>query len=94
MAYYIYVMSDEDNARFLIGACSNLLRKIHEHKTETSGKCAELDARKLIYFEQHKDYTEAKRREKEIRSWDDEYMKQIIRFKNPDLRDVYNDLNI
>ena len=92
MSYYIYIMADEREENFLIGACSNLIKKIHEHKNEKEGKCAKLNARKLIYFEQHESYEDTKRREKEIKSWEQEYMKQIIRFKNHDFRDMYNDL--
>jgi predicted GIY-YIG superfamily endonuclease len=92
MAQYIFITTNEENDIFLVGLCSNIAKKVIEIKHSETGKIAEFNARKLVYIETYKSYDDAIRREKEIKSWDNEYLKQIISFNNRFFEDRSNDI--
>jgi putative endonuclease len=90
MAFYIYILSDDRNEKFIIGFTNNLVRQVHELKHMQEGVVANNKINKLIYYETHKEFEEAKRREREIVLWDDEYTKTIISLQNSKFNDLYS----
>jgi predicted GIY-YIG superfamily endonuclease len=44
---------------------------------------------KLVYFERHEHYDDAKRRERDVLNWDDIYTKQIVSLQNGKFEDLY-----
>jgi len=89
MAFYVYILSNEDNSKFIVGFTNNLVRNIHEMRNSQAGVISRLQINKLVYFESHHDYNEAKRREREIIGWEDGYMKGIISLQNGRFNDLY-----
>lgn len=92
MAFYVYILSDEKNERFIVSFTHNLLKQIHEMKFMQSGLFAKERINKLVYYEVHNHFEEARRREREITSWDDDYMKTIISLQNSGFDDLYGRL--
>jgi len=90
MAFYIYILSDEKNSKFIVGFTNSLAKTVHETKHSQSGIFASQQITKLVYYEAHKEFDIAKRRERELIMWDDDYMKTIISLQNGKLEDLYN----
>jgi predicted GIY-YIG superfamily endonuclease len=89
MAFSVYILTDEDNSRFSIGFTNNLVKKIHEVKHQESGRLASQQVNKLVYFETHDIYEDAKRREREILGWEESYTRTVISLMNPRFNDLY-----
>jgi putative endonuclease len=89
MAFYVYILTDDRNSRFIIGFTNNLVKTIHEMKFMQSGIFASQQVKKLVYFERHEEYEIAKRREREVINWEDGYMKTIISLQNAKYADLY-----
>lgn len=89
MAYYVYIMMDENNTRHFIGFTNNLARKVQEHKSDTVTLFAKHGINKLVYYEKHAEHNEARRRETIIKSWEDGYLKNILSISNKFLEDIF-----
>ncbi len=90
MAFHVYILSDKKGSRFIVGMTNNLVRQVHEMRNMQQGFYAAQQVNRLVYFESHKDYNEAKRREREMLLWDDNYMKQIISMQNGKFDDLFS----
>ena len=92
MAFNIYILSNDKNSKFIVGFTQNLVKTIHEMKHMQSGIFESQQIKKLVYFESHDEYNEAKRREREVINWDDAYMKTIISLQNGKFTDLYENI--
>jgi putative endonuclease len=88
-SYYVYIMMNEDNSVHFVGFANNLVRRVQEHRTEKAGFYQKNGLRKLVYYEKHDHFEEAKRREDIIKSWDKEYFKNIISISNSKYEDLF-----
>ncbi len=67
--YYVYVLKNKKDGRYYIGSTNNLQRRLKEH---ANGKTKSLLYRRpleLVYYEECKTLTEARRREKIIKQY-------------------------
>ncbi len=90
MAFYIYILANDSNSKFIIGFTRNLVKQVHEVKHMQDGVAAKEKINKLVYYETHPFFEEAKRREAEIISWDDDYTKLIVGLRNAKFADLYS----
>ncbi len=90
MAFYVYILGNKENSKFIVGFTNNLVKNIHEMKTSQTGAAVSQMINKLIYYESHNEYDIAKRRERELLSWDDNYTKTIISLQNAKFEDMYS----
>lgn len=88
MPYYVYIMSDELNKDLAIDVCSNLPRKVIEHKRAAAGDTKKKKLSKLVYYEIHAKHPDAIAREKIIKMWEDSYLRQVVAFQNPKFHDL------
>ena len=66
--YCIYIMTNRVNTVLYTGVTNNLLRRVHEHKTNTvKGFTSRYKLHKLVFFEVTNDVNAAIRREKQIK---------------------------
>ena len=90
---YVYIMANKYHTVLYIGVTSNLFNRVYEHKTlkgsifTTKYKCIE-----LVYFECFGFIDEAIAREKQIKKWNREWKENLIKDKNPDFRDLSNEI--
>jgi len=89
-SFYVYIVSDKKSSTFAPGFTANLVKRVHELKNTEAGSIAEKGLNKLVYFEKHTNYAEALKREKEIKDWDSDYLRQIIILQNPKLKDLFD----
>lgn len=82
-------MTNIYNTTLYIGVSNNLERRVYEHKQgRVEGFTKEYKIRKLIYYEEYKDINEAIAREKQLKNWHRNWKLNLIRTKNPGLKDL------
>lgn len=82
--YYVYILTTERNSTLYIGITSNLSRRVYEHKNELiEGFTKKYHVKKLVYYEEHKEVTDAIAREKQLKGWRREKKERLIATQNP-----------
>ncbi len=93
MPYYVYILSSKRNGTLYIGVTNNLIRRIHEHKTEINkGFTKKYGVKNLVYYEQTDDVNAAILREKRLKTWKRNWKLKLIEDFNPTWKDLFNDL--
>jgi putative endonuclease len=91
---YIYLMTNKSNNVIYAGVTSNLKNRVYENKT---GKFAnsfthKFNVEKLGYFETFTNIEQAIDREKQIKGGSRKKKEDLIKSKNPDWKDLYEEL--
>lgn len=91
--YYIYVMSNPKRNVIYTGITSNLVRRVWGHKENTiEGFTGKYNVCDLIYYEIFDDPNLAIKKEKRIKSWSRRRKDNLIKTKNPTLKDLYPEI--
>ncbi|MEP0367558.1 MAG: GIY-YIG nuclease family protein [Cyclobacteriaceae bacterium] len=90
---YVYIVSNSTRSVLYTGVTSNLYNRIYEHRT---GKGSVFTSRyhctDLLYFEFFPTIEEAIHREKRIKKWNRAWKDELIRAFNPDLKDLFDEV--
>lgn len=90
MAYYVYLLASKKYGTLYIGVTSDLVRRIHEHKSKiVAGFSKRYSVDGLVWFEIYDDPVTAIEREKELKKWRREWKIRLIEKQNPDWIDLY-----
>ena len=88
-AYYVYLLTTNNNRVMYLGVTNDLKRRVHEHKTKVfKGFTQKYNVNKLVYFEQTNDVATAIAREKEIKKWRREKKNALVIQLNPRWNDL------
>ena len=88
----VYLLASKRNGTLYIGVTSNLLARIHQHRTgAVRGFTREYAVKQLVWFERHATMDSAITREKRIKKWNRAWKLQLIEAENPDWRDLAED---
>ena len=88
--YYVYILASKRNGTLYIGATSNLIRRIQEHKQKAvKGFTEKYNVNKLVYYEQTEDIHSALSREKALKKWNREWKIKLIEKENSNWKDLY-----
>ena len=86
---YVYILSNKTNSVFYIGVTADLPRRMLEHRKGIGSVfCSKYNINRLVYYELHMDILSAIRREKQIKKWNREWKINLIRKKNPEMKDL------
>ena len=86
-------MTNKNDNVFYSGVSSDLKKRVYEHKEKLhEGFSNRYNLTKLIYFEAFESIEEAIQREKQIKAGSREKKIKLILKKNPDFRDLYEDI--
>jgi len=91
--YYVYILAN--NAQVLyIGVTSNLEGRFFEHTVERDPKSfvARYNLDRLVFYETYPTPNEAIAREKQLKGWNREKKKKLIRELNPTWQNLFEDL--
>jgi len=89
----VYIMASGRNGTLYIGISSDLIKRIHEHKTDAvEGFTKAHRVHALVWYEQHGTMESAILREKNIKEWKRQWKLELIEKTNPYWRDLYADL--
>jgi putative endonuclease len=82
-SYFVYILSSKSRALY-IGVTSDLLRRIHQHRTHASGAhTTRYRIHRLVYFEVTDDVHSAIQREKTLKAFRREKKIRLIEAANP-----------
>ena len=85
-------MTNKYNKVLYTGVTSNLLRRVTEHKEKTvEGFTSQYNVTKLVYFEEYFTMEEAITREKQIKGGSRQKKLDLIKSKNPEWKDLYDE---
>jgi putative endonuclease len=88
----VYLLASKRNGTLYIGVTSNLLARIHQHRTgAVRGFTREYAVKQLVWFERHATMDSAITREKRIKKWNRAWKIQLIEAENPDWCDLAED---
>jgi putative endonuclease len=90
---YIYFLTNHPNGILYVGVTSNLIRRVHEHRTEaTNGFTKRYALKRLVYFEIFDDIQTAIQREHSIKHWSRTWKVRLILANNPNWEDLYDNI--
>jgi len=93
--YYVYILTNYNNKVMYVGMTNNLERRIYEHrKGLIEGFTNKYNLSKLVYCEHTFDVKSAIEREKQIKKWKREKKNALVESKNPEWRDLYEDIKL
>jgi putative endonuclease len=89
----VYLLARASHSTFYTGVTSNLVQRIHLHRTEAiDGFTARWKIKRLVRFEAHETMESAIRREKQIKRWRRAWKYDLVAKENPTWRDLAEDL--
>ena len=87
--YYVYILSNWNDAVLYIGVTNDLQRRLYEHQNHLAdGFTAKYNVHKLVYFEHTDDVRSAIAREKQLKGWRREKKNALISRTNPTWSDL------
>ena len=91
--YFVYIMASQKNGTLYIGVSGNLKKRVYEHRNDLiEGFTKKYQVHRLVYFESTIDVYSAITREKQMKAWKRQWKIDLIEEKNPDWKDLYDDL--
>ena len=86
----VYLLASRRNGSLYVGVTSDLLRRVHEHRTDVvPGFTRKYGVHTLVWFEQHATMDTAIAREKAIKEWKRAWKIELIEAGNPRWVDLY-----
>ncbi|HTK03221.1 MAG TPA: GIY-YIG nuclease family protein [Alphaproteobacteria bacterium] len=87
---FVYILGNQKPVLY-IGVTSNLIQRIHKHRSGSgSGFSSKYKTYKLLYYEIYDNMLEAIKREKQLKNWHRDWKINLIKSKNPELKDLYD----
>lgn len=81
------------NTVLYVGVTDNLIKRIYQHKNKlVDGFTSKYNINKLVYYEIFEDIEEAIKREKQLKGGSREKKLELIKSKNPEFHDLYNEI--
>lgn len=91
--FYIYILSSLHNRVLYIGLTSDLQKRIWEHKNKIiKGFTQKYNVDRLVYYEVYDDAENAIKRERNMKEWKREWKIELIEKKNPEWKDLYDQI--
>jgi putative endonuclease len=93
MMFWVYILASQPGGTPYVGVTNDLIRRIFEHREGlVRGFTKRYGVKRLVYFEQHETAIAAIQSEKNIKHWPREWKIDLIVSKNPDWRDLYDEI--
>ena len=81
------------NGTLYVGMTSDLIKRVYEHKNSlVEGFTKKHSVHHLVWYETHETPESAINREKQIKRWERKWKLRLIEEKNPEWKDLYEDL--
>lgn len=90
---FVYIMTNRLNGTLYVGAATNIVKRIWEHKQGLGSKfTSKYDLHRLVYVESHSSILDAVERERRIKKWNRAWKIEMIEKQNPGWHDLYDDI--
>jgi len=87
--YYVYILQSLIDKSLHIGFSADLRSRVKRHNSKQVVSTKDKTPWKLIYYEAYTGPQSAIQREKQIKSWSRKKKEDLIKYLNPDLKDLY-----
>jgi putative endonuclease len=89
----VYILARQRNGTLYVGVTDDVVRRIWEHKSDAvEGFTKRYGIHLLVYAEFHETMPLAIAREKQIKKWRRAWKLRLIEQRNPEWRDLYEDV--
>jgi putative endonuclease len=93
MANYVYILASRKDGAIYLGVTNDLIRRIYEHRIKAVRSfTSKYNITRLVWFEIYDDPIFAISREKEMKKWKRAWKVQLIKAKNPQWNDSYDEI--
>jgi putative endonuclease len=93
-AGFVYILASKPHGTLYIGVTSNLLMRMEEHRRGVgSAFVKKYGVHRLVYFEEYPLYTDAIRRETNLKRWKRDWKNALIEKANPEWSDLLESWN-
>ena len=91
---FVYILASGRNGTLYTGVTSNLLKRMEQHQQGVgSAFVKKYNVTRLVYFEEYPLYTDAIRRETNIKRWKRAWKLDLIEKHNPQWSDLLESWN-
>ena len=91
--FAVYILASGRNGTLYTGITSNLIKRIWEHREGVvDGFTKEHGVKTLVWYELTENPEAAITREKQIKAWKRGWKLKLIEERNPEWRDLYQDI--
>lgn len=95
MTCWVYILASRPRGTLYVGMTSDLLRRVTEHREGVvEGFTKDYGVKMLVYYEAHESLEAAVERERRIKRWARSWKIDLIRSRNPDWRDLFDELAV
>ena len=89
----VYLMANHRRGQTYLGSTSNLPQRAYQHRNRLiDGHSKEKGCVLLVWYAQFDDLQEARASEWRMKKWKRAWKQRLIEERNPDWRDLYEDL--
>lgn len=86
---YVYILTNKNRTVFYTGVTADLAKRMSYHRAGTGSRfCAKYNVKILVYYEIHIDIRDAIKRETQIKRWNRQWKIDLIKSRNPELKDL------
>ena len=91
---WVYLLSNKNRKVLYIGVSNDLIKHLEEHRNSTNKNSftSRYNCFDLMYYEHFGRIDAAIKREKQLKNWHKEWKWNLIKSKNPALKDLYEGL--
>ncbi len=90
---FMYILSNKSRTVLYVGGTKKIKKRIELHM---AGKATDFtkkyNVNQLMYFEKYSNYHDAFTREKQLKNWKKDWKWNLIKSKNPQLKNLYLEL--
>jgi putative endonuclease len=91
--YWVYMLASQHNGTLYIGASSDLITRVWQHKNKViEGFTEQYDVDRLVWFEEQLDAHSMVTRERQLKKWNREWKVRLIEKRNPEWNDLYTSI--
>ena len=91
--FAVYILASGRNGTLYTGVTSNLIKRVWEHREGVvDGFTKEYGVKTLVWYELTENPDAAITREKQIKAWKRGWKLKLIEERNPEWRDLYQDI--
>ena len=87
---FTYILTNKNHTVLYVGATKNLKNRIDHHVNGTGASFTKkYNVTILIYFEEFSNFSDAFKREKQLKNWHKDWKWNLAKLSNPELKDLY-----
>ncbi len=86
---FVYILTNQRRTVLYIGVTSDLVTRMKDHHIGRGSEfCRRYQVKILVYYELFLDIRSAIRREKQLKKWKREWKIELIKKRNPEMKDL------